>query len=81
MKTAFIKAKTTHTGVFSSTCTSQPDPNCAVKGNIRDGEKIYHLPTCKNYNQVEIQQAFGDEWFCSEQEALQAGFRKVERCE
>lgn len=79
LKSSFLTAKTERIGVFSATCSSQP-LDCFIKGNIRDGDKIYHLPGCKNYSQVEMQGAFGDEWFCSEQEALQAGFRKVEGC-
>lgn len=80
LKASFTKAKAEKIGVFSLACTSQTNPNCMIKGNIREGEKIYHLPNCKNYHQVEVQQAFGDEWFCNQQEALEAGFRKVEGC-
>ena len=80
LKSAFTKAKTEHIGVFSPICSSPENISCLIKGNIREGEKIYHLPNCKNYKQVEMQEAFGGMWFCSESEARKAGFRKVEGC-
>lgn len=51
----------------------QTNGDCDIKGNInRSGNKIYHLPTDSSYEQTNP-----EEWFCSEQEALDAGFRGV----
>ncbi|KOR82419.1 thermonuclease family protein [Paenibacillus solani] len=44
---------------------------CNIKGNINSkGEKIYHTPDSPYYERTKQEQ-----WFCSEKEAVQAGFR------
>jgi micrococcal nuclease len=46
---------------------------CDIKGNInRSGSKIYHLPGSGSYEQTNP-----EKWFCSEQEARDAGFRSA----
>lgn len=48
------------------------NPECTIKGNInRQGEKIYHVPGGLHYSQTNP-----EEWFCTEKEARDAGFRK-----
>lgn len=60
---------------------TQPSSSCDIKGNIAsDGEKIYHVPGCSSYNVTKIDEARGEKWFCSEQEALAAGWRKAYNC-
>lgn len=56
-----------------------PLPSCIiVKGNIsRDGRKLYHLPGMSNYNQIKIDESVGEMFFCSEQEATDAGWTKA----
>ena len=50
---------------------------CQIKGNISyDGEKIYHLPSSKNYLKTKISTSKGERWFCSEKEAQANGWRK-----
>ena len=50
---------------------------CVIKGNIStNGEKIYHVPGQKYYNQTVIDDDKGEMWFCSEEEAVNAGWRK-----
>jgi hypothetical protein len=52
-----------------------------IKGNISSsGEKIYHLPGCDYYNQTVVDESKGEKWFCSEAEALAAGWRKAKNC-
>lgn len=47
--------------------------DCDIKGNInRNGDKIYHLPGSHSYDQTNP-----EEWFCSEQEARDNGFRSA----
>jgi micrococcal nuclease len=55
---------------------------CLVKGNISQatGERIYHVPGCEYYERTTITLSAGEEWFCSEAEALAAGWRKVRNC-
>lgn len=49
---------------------------CLIKGNInRAGQKIYHVPGSPSYDQTQINEAAGERWFCSEREAVAAGWR------
>lgn len=81
MTQAHEQARREQRGIYSSTClNTEPTTDCVIKGNLRDGERVYHLPTCKNYKQTAIDEAFGDAWFCTEEEALRAGFRKAAGC-
>jgi micrococcal nuclease len=57
--------------------TSEP----VIKGNIsqNSGEKIYHVPGQENYEPTRINEAAGERWFCTESEAVSAGWRKALR--
>lgn len=50
---------------------------CPIKGNIsRSGERIYHTPWgSRHYKRTKISPPKGERWFCSEEEALEAGWR------
>jgi len=49
------------------------EDSCNIKGNINsDGEKIYHLPSSPWYDQTKA-----EKMFCTEQEAIDEGFRKA----
>lgn len=61
-------------------CTVQPDPSCAIKGNVNGkGDRIYHAPGWLGYRNVKMQPAQGDRWFCTEAEAQAAGFRASQK--
>ncbi|MDM7947083.1 MAG: thermonuclease family protein [Oceanibaculum nanhaiense] len=50
---------------------------CQIKGNIsRSGERIYHVPGARDYGPTRIDESKGERWFCSEDEALKAGWRR-----
>lgn len=50
---------------------------CDIKGNIStSGEKIYHTPSQKYYAKTVIDESRGEKYFCTEEEAQNAGFRK-----
>lgn len=55
---------------------------CVIKGNISTStkEKIYHVPGCNSYKQTVITESKGERWFCSEEEAVAAGWRKALNC-
>jgi micrococcal nuclease len=54
---------------------------CLIKGNIgTTGDKIYHLPKCPYYKQTVISESQGEKWFCTEAEAIAAGWRKAKNC-
>jgi phosphatidylserine/phosphatidylglycerophosphate/cardiolipin synthase-like enzyme len=56
-----------------------PRAACAIKGNVSGrGERIYHMPEGSGYARVTMQGA-GKRWFCSEEQAVAAGWRKAAR--
>jgi len=59
------------------TAEQEAPEGCPIKGNIaRDGERIYHTPWgSQYYGRTRISTANGERWFCSEREALDAGWR------
>jgi endonuclease YncB( thermonuclease family) len=49
---------------------------CPIKGNVtRQGERIYHTPWSPWYARTRVNEADGERWFCSEAEAVAAGWR------
>ncbi len=57
---------------------ARPPTECRIKGNIsRRGERIYHVPGGRYYARTRIDAGKGERWFCSEQEALSAGWRSA----
>lgn len=63
----------------------QPEPEtrsgCVIKGNVskwNNDKHIYHCPNWRDYDKTEVNLSEGDRWFCSEAEALAAGFSKPE---
>jgi micrococcal nuclease len=65
------------TGACDFSGTGQP----VIKGNISQstGEKIYHVPGGEFYGKTVIDEAAGERWFCTEQEAVAAGWRRSKR--
>ena len=58
--------------------TGQTRPQgCDIKGNINArGERLYHVPGGRWYDQTRIDESRGQRWFCSEEEARAAGWRR-----
>lgn len=56
--------------------------SCNIKGNVsyNSRTKVYYLPSCGRYNDVEINANYGERWFCSEQEAINAWWIKARTC-
>jgi len=65
-------------GTNTNTSADAPE-GCVIKGNIST-EKIYHLPGCDSYEKTVIDESAGERWFCTEEEALAAGWRKAKNC-
>lgn len=57
------------------TPTAAPSGGCIIKGNISSSGRIYHMPHNENYEDTRINEARGERWFCSEEEARNAGWR------
>lgn len=71
------EAKTNEIGIWSkenyqtAEKNNEPLEGCTIKGNINSrGDKIYHTEGSSFYDQT-----IPEEWFCSEIEAQEAGFR------
>lgn len=71
-------------GIYGPKCTQDTNPEnakCVIKGNINaKGERTYLFPGCSSYQISKVQLHLGEKWFCSEKEALAAGFTKNSVC-
>ena len=56
----------------------QAPEGCAIKGNVTKHGSIYHMPWSPWYAQIKIEPDKGKRWFCTEAEALAAGWRPVQ---
>ena len=51
---------------------------CLIKGNVsRKGERIYHVPGDRTYDRVRMERGPDKRWFCTEEQAVAAGWRKA----
>lgn len=59
-----------------------PSVYCIIKGNISEKGygKTYLVPGCYNYKTVKIDLSKCENYFCTEAEAMKAGFRKATNC-
>ncbi|WP_245269902.1 sunset domain-containing protein [Nitrobacter hamburgensis] len=55
--------------------------SCNIKGNVsyNSGMKIYHMPGQEDFASTVITPSRGERWFCSEDEARAAGWRRASR--
>jgi endonuclease YncB( thermonuclease family) len=60
-----------------STAENAAPAGCAIKGNITRSARTYHMPWNRSYEAVRINTAKGERWFCSEAEAMAAGWQPV----
>ncbi len=58
------------------------NPTCTIKGNISEKAygRNYFLEGCPNYNRIKIDTRKGESYFCTEQEAEDAGFSRSASC-
>ncbi len=52
---------------------------CPIKGNVTGGRRVYVLPWAQGYERVKISSRKGERWFCSEDEAVAAGWKPSEQ--
>lgn len=52
-----------------------PSGACLIKGNVSKNGRIYHTPGSRWYDETVIDTSKGERWFCSEREAIDAGWR------
>ncbi len=60
---------------------SKAPDGCPIKGKsrARSRDKVYILPWSANYRRYKISKRRGDRWFCSEDEAVNAGWMPLDR--
>jgi endonuclease YncB( thermonuclease family) len=49
--------------------------DCVIKGNITRSGQIYHMPWSPWYHRTRVEPQRGERWFCTEAEAMAAGWR------
>ena len=56
-----------------------PKSGCDIKRNVsvKKGERIYHLPGQRWYDETVISPGKGERWFCTEEEAEANGWRRA----
>lgn len=86
LKAAYKDATENKRGIHSSMCKkvspTPPSAKCVIKGNIDKAtwDHYYHLPHCRHYNQIILDEDMGEGYFCSEKEAEEAGFILAPDC-
>lgn len=84
LKNAYENAQNLKLGIFSAKCeqTVPPDSKCVIKGNIdkNSSRKNYYLPGCAQYKFTVVEKDIGEDWFCTEAQAVTAGFTKAQTC-
>ncbi len=72
-----LEAQSYFSGTHSGPLTALVQ-QCDIKGNISaSGERIYHVRGQTYYDETRISHGKGERWFCSEQEAREAGWRRA----
>lgn len=64
------------TSPATSMSQQEVPPDCPIKGNVNaEGEKIYHQPGDASYPGTVITPSKGEQFFCTVEEAIAAGWR------
>lgn len=86
LKEAGKVAKEGRIGLYSPDCyqtENLENPECNIKGNIDINNKEikrYYFPGCAQYEFAIVEKDKGEQWFCSEKEAQEAGYVKAKSC-
>ena len=69
------------TGGSAVDCDYSGTPDSVIKGNVdqRTGQHVYHVPGSMFYSTTVVDEAQGDRWFCTEVEAIEAGWKRSKR--
>ena len=87
LKQIGLEVKAEKIGIYSPECYQKDknleNPQCIIKGNmdVNDSSiKRYHFPGCAQYDFAIVEKDKGEQWFCTEAEAKEAGYVKSKRC-
>jgi endonuclease YncB( thermonuclease family) len=76
----FVEPRLWRRGKRMSSDQKPVSGSCMIKGNISSsGEKIYHPPQGTYYSRTKVDPSKGERMFCSEEEAVAAGWRGSKR--
>jgi endonuclease YncB( thermonuclease family) len=64
--------------VWEEARRTAPD-GCPIKGAVSGSTKVYLLPWTSDYSSTRIRPQRGERWFCSERDAVAAGWRAADR--
>lgn len=64
--------------VWKKAAERAPD-GCPIKGRVIRRKKLYALPWDSGYDRARIRERRGEKWFCSEQDAIAAGFTPLNK--
>jgi endonuclease YncB( thermonuclease family) len=93
-KTAQAEAQAAKAGIWSVPTAERPQDwrsrvwaeakgrapeGCPIKGAVKGGDRIYVLPWATEYSRIRVSARRGERWFCSEADAVAAGFRSAAR--
>lgn len=78
---AFSSGAVSLASLIEALPSSGLDGSCNIKGNVSigSGERIYHVPGQQDYLSTKISPQYGERWFCTETDALAAGWRPAGR--
>ncbi len=85
LKNVANQAKEEKKGVFGPDCyqtENLENPECNIKGNIdkATNTRLYYYPGCAQYEFTIVEKDIGEDWFCTEKQAREAGFEKAKTC-
>jgi endonuclease YncB( thermonuclease family) len=58
--------------------SASPD-GCPIKGSVTSNGKVYVLPWATGYTRTTVRAPKGERWFCSEADAIAAGFKLADK--
>ncbi len=68
------RPETFRTAAWEAAREKAPD-SCPIKGRVASRGKLYVMPWMDGYERITIRASRGERWFCSEEDARQAGWR------
>jgi endonuclease YncB( thermonuclease family) len=85
LQSANTYARKNNLGIYSEKCSQiiPPDLGCLIKGNLNQSQKrlLYSYPGCSNYQRTIVETFLGDQWFCTEADAIKAGYTRSGDCQ
>ncbi|MBU1326879.1 thermonuclease family protein [Patescibacteria group bacterium] len=84
VKAASDLARQEKRGIYGAcqSTTNSKNPKCLIKGNIDKSTDthLYYISGCAQYAFTIVEEDIGEQWFCTEKEALAAGFTRAATC-